>query len=169
MAFVSIVAAVAGFGALRGNSFCIGRTTRLSRTARTAPTPKLNYGYKPPVSEERGVVIPKASTTESDTPTSLDADALLEKANEFGTDVGARPGYYGKLVLFGFSALVGLKILQSVVAAVDSIPILPSLLELIGLGYTAWFVWRYVIFKESREELMAEIEDFMGKARPDSS
>jgi hypothetical protein len=27
-------------------------------------------------------------------------------------------------------------------------------MELVGLGYTAWFVWRYLLFKSSREELV---------------
>lgn len=27
---------------------------------------------------------------------------------------------------------------------------LPKLLELVGLGYTAWFVYRYLLFKVSR-------------------
>jgi len=33
-------------------------------------------------------------------------------------------------------------------------PQLPKLMELVGLGYTAWFVYRYLLFKDSREELV---------------
>ncbi|KDO86378.1 hypothetical protein CISIN_1g031181mg [Citrus sinensis] len=35
---------------------------------------------------------------------------------------------------------------------------LPKLLELIGLGYTGWFVYRYLLFKSSRKELATDIE-----------
>lgn len=85
---------------------------------------------------------------------------------EVVTDVGARPLYYGKIVGYAVGALISFTVLRAVVAAVDSIPVLPGALELIGLGYTAWFVWRYVLFKESREELLEEIEDFLGRAKP---
>lgn len=32
------------------------------------------------------------------------------------------------------------------------------MLELVGLGYSAWFVWRYLLFKESRKDLAEDIE-----------
>ena len=35
---------------------------------------------------------------------------------------------------------------------------LPKMLELVGLGYSAWFVWRYLLFKESRKDLAEDIE-----------
>lgn len=85
---------------------------------------------------------------------------------EVVSDVSARPLYYGKIAAYAAGSLVAFTILRAVVNAVDSIPVLPGALELVGLGYAAWFVWRYVLFKESREELLAEIEEFIGKARP---
>ena len=42
-------------------------------------------------------------------------------------------------------------------------PLVPKLLELVGLGYTAWFVYRYLLFKSSREELLADIEELKKK------
>ncbi|KAG0455043.1 hypothetical protein HPP92_024335 [Vanilla planifolia] len=35
---------------------------------------------------------------------------------------------------------------------------LPKLLELVGLGYTGWFVYRYLLFKSSRKELAEDFE-----------
>jgi len=96
----------------------------------------------------------------------FDGTVIVDKANEFVADVTERPIYYTKLASYAAGALVALTILKAVIAAVESIPVLPSMLELVGLGYTSWFVWRYVIFKESREELMGEIEDLIGRARP---
>ncbi|PWZ19983.1 Protein CURVATURE THYLAKOID 1D, chloroplastic [Zea mays] len=63
------------------------------------------------------------------------------------------------LILTGFGAFIALWILSSVVAAVDSVPLLPKLLELIGTAYTIWFIARYLLFKESRDELFAKFED----------
>lgn len=82
------------------------------------------------------------------------------------SDVGSRPLFYGKIAGYAVGGLVTITVLRAVVAAVDSLPVLPGALELVGLGYTAWFVWRYVLFKESREELLEEIEDFLGRAKP---
>lgn len=96
----------------------------------------------------------------------LDTEAIKEKAMSAISDVGARPLYYGKIAGYAVGALVTVTILRAVISAVDSIPVLPGGLELVGLGYTAWFVWRYVLFKESRQELLDEIEEFLGRARP---
>lgn len=96
----------------------------------------------------------------------LDIDAWKDKAVNVFNDLGTRPLFYGKIVGYVAGGLVTVTVLRAVVVAVDSIPVLPGALELIGLGYTAWFVWRYVLFKESREELLEEIEDFLGRAKP---
>ncbi|KAG2661314.1 hypothetical protein PVAP13_1KG497900 [Panicum virgatum] len=40
---------------------------------------------------------------------------------------------------------------------------LPKIMELVGLGYTGWFVYRYLLFKESRKELAEDIESLKKK------
>lgn len=82
------------------------------------------------------------------------------------TDVSDRPGYYSKIGGYLVGGVILLTIVRAVVTAIDSLPILPSSLELIGLGYSCWFVWRYVLFRESRAELLEEIDDFLGRTRP---
>ncbi|KAG8497319.1 hypothetical protein CXB51_008509 [Gossypium anomalum] len=57
---------------------------------------------------------------------------------------------YGSGTVWLASALVG---------AVDSIPLFPKLIEIVGLGYTCWFSSRYLLFKKNREELAAQIQD----------
>lgn len=42
-------------------------------------------------------------------------------------------------------------------------PQLPKMMELVGLGYTAWFTYRYLLFKNSREELAKDVEDLKKK------
>ncbi|XP_058179600.1 protein CURVATURE THYLAKOID 1D, chloroplastic-like isoform X2 [Rhododendron vialii] len=63
------------------------------------------------------------------------------------------------VLLFGGGALVSLWIATLVVSAIDSIPVFPKFLEVVGLGYTVWFSTRYLIFKKNREELVAKIEE----------
>ncbi|GAB4848771.1 hypothetical protein Ancab_003498 [Ancistrocladus abbreviatus] len=63
------------------------------------------------------------------------------------------------IILYGSGALVAVWFLSAVVGAIDSIPLFPKLMEVVGLAYTLWFTTRYLIFKQNREELAAKIED----------
>lgn len=56
------------------------------------------------------------------------------------------------LAVFGVSAVV-LKMVSALLATIHEIPLLPSLLELIGVGYTAWAVPRYLLFQRDRQAL----------------
>jgi hypothetical protein len=73
---------------------------------------------------------------------------------QFFSDYRQPLTYLGLLVL----GLVTVKITLAVLDAVDDIPLLAPLLQLVGIGYTAWFVWRYLWKSETRRELLAEIE-----------
>ena len=53
--------------------------------------------------------------------------------------------------------------MNAIVGAVNSLPVVPKLMELVGLGYTVWFTYRYLIFKSSRDELKKEIEELKSK------
>lgn len=53
------------------------------------------------------------------------------------------------------------------VTSVNGIPLLPKLFELVGLGYSAWFTYRYLLFKSSRQELVNDLEDLKKKISGD--
>jgi CAAD domains of cyanobacterial aminoacyl-tRNA synthetase len=93
----------------------------------------------------------------------LDPEALKEKARQAMEDVSSRPGFYVTIAGYAVGAVVAVTVLKAVVTAVDSLPVLPGILELIGLGYCGWFAWRFVIFKSSREELLEEIDELLGR------
>ncbi|XP_065876294.1 protein CURVATURE THYLAKOID 1D, chloroplastic [Euphorbia lathyris] len=63
------------------------------------------------------------------------------------------------LLLLGGGSVVALWLASAVVGAIDSIPLFPKLMEVVGLGYTLWFTTRYLLFKENRDELGAKIEE----------
>ncbi|KAH1058632.1 hypothetical protein GLYMA_02G040600v4 [Glycine max] len=65
---------------------------------------------------------------------------LLDKLN-FDTDDT------GSIVVYGGGALVALWLTSAVIGAIDSIPLFPKLLEVVGLAYTVWFTSRYLLFK----------------------
>ncbi|KAL3714241.1 hypothetical protein ACJRO7_006214 [Eucalyptus globulus] len=60
--------------------------------------------------------------------------------------------------LYGGGAIVAVWLSSIVVEAINSVPLLPKVMELVGLGYTGWFVYRYLLFKSSRKELASDIE-----------
>ena len=58
-----------------------------------------------------------------------------------------------------------LVVADGVLAAVEKLPLIPSLFELIGISFTAWFVYRYLLFKPDRAELKAVIDDLITKVQ----
>lgn len=50
-------------------------------------------------------------------------------------------------------AFVSAAIADGVLDVVNALPLVAPLLELVGLGYTGWFIWRYLLFAEKRQEL----------------
>ncbi|KAB5569362.1 hypothetical protein DKX38_003155 [Salix brachista] len=62
------------------------------------------------------------------------------------------------VILYGGGAIVFVWLSSIVTGAINSVPLLPKIMELVGLGYTGWFVYRYLLFKSSRKELATDIE-----------
>jgi hypothetical protein len=59
------------------------------------------------------------------------------------------------ILVAGFFAL---KVLLSVIGFVTNLPLVSPLLELIGLGCTGWFIYRYLLKVETRKELFAKLD-----------
>lgn len=53
-------------------------------------------------------------------------------------------------------ALIAVKLLLAILDAINDIPLLSSLFELVGMGYSAWFIYRYVWKAENRQELSTD-------------
>ncbi|KAJ7962513.1 protein CURVATURE THYLAKOID 1A, chloroplastic-like [Quillaja saponaria] len=87
-------------------------------------------------------------------------------ANELFTDLkGKWDAVENKstVLLYGGGAIVAVWLSSTLVGAINSVPLLPKILELVGLGYTGWFVYRYLLFKSSRKELATDIESLKKK------
>lgn len=57
-------------------------------------------------------------------------------------------------------AVVTLQAVSALLTAIHHVPIVEPTLQLIGLGYSLWFVTRYLLWANNREELWAVLEDF---------
>ena len=53
---------------------------------------------------------------------------------------------------------IALKVVLAVMNALNGIPLLESTFELIGIGYSAWFVSRYLLKSSNRQELAQKVD-----------
>ncbi|XP_022871295.1 protein CURVATURE THYLAKOID 1A, chloroplastic-like [Olea europaea var. sylvestris] len=107
-----------------------------------------------PISESRrsSCLLVKASS--SDETSAVDANELLTDLKEKWDAVENK----STVLLYGVGAILATWLASIIVGAVNSVPLLPKIMELVGLGYTGWFVYRYLLFKSSRKELAEDIE-----------
>jgi CAAD domains of cyanobacterial aminoacyl-tRNA synthetase len=59
-----------------------------------------------------------------------------------------------------FGVIVGIKLTLAILSAINEIPLLAPTFELVGIGYTSWFVYRYLLQASTRKELTDEIDSF---------
>ncbi|WP_293122204.1 CAAD domain-containing protein [Microcoleus sp. bin38.metabat.b11b12b14.051] len=55
---------------------------------------------------------------------------------------------------------VSIKVMLGVLEALNDVPLVAPFFELIGMGYTGWFVYRYMLKASTRQELLTEIDSF---------
>jgi len=61
-------------------------------------------------------------------------------------------------LLLIFLGIVAVKVTLAIISAINDIPLLAPTFELVGLGYTGWFVYRYLLTNSSRQELGQEFQ-----------
>lgn len=57
------------------------------------------------------------------------------------------------------TAIVSLKVAAAILGAIHDFPLLSPIFEVIGIAYTAWFVFRYLIKATNRQELAVKIAE----------
>lgn len=60
------------------------------------------------------------------------------------------------LILF---AGLGIAVADGVLARLNTIPLFAPTFELVGLGFTGWFVVRYLLYADTRQELLSEYHE----------
>lgn len=70
------------------------------------------------------------------------------------------------------AAVVSVKVLLAVLDSLNDIPLVAPSFELIGIGYSIWFVYRYLLKASTRQELTSEIttlkSQVVGKNLPEA-
>ncbi len=81
--------------------------------------------------------------------------------------LGELPKYFGEffreykrpLLALGliFGAFIAVKLTLAILDAINDVPVLAPLFELIGLIYSGWFIYRYLLKASNRAELASEM------------
>lgn len=120
-------------------------------------------------------LLPPASETES-------GQQLKQVGDRIYTFLSGLPDYlsdfFGEykrpIITLGliFGSIVSVKLTLALLDAVNDIPLLAPTFELIGFGYTAWFIYRYLWRASNRQELATSFDSLkdqvLGKGTPKS-
>ncbi|MCC5646017.1 CAAD domain-containing protein [Nostoc sp. CHAB 5824] len=115
-------------------------------------------------------------------PPAQSQDEWLKYGEQISSFLATLPEYLGSffnqykqpLVTVGLivGAIVGVKVLLAILDALNDIPLVAPTFELIGIGYSAWFVYRYLLKASTRKELTSEIttlkSQVVGKQIPEA-
>ena len=103
-------------------------------------------------------------TTESTADTSEQAKEILAKVASVLGDapeyvVATFNEYKRPITVIGlvFGILIAIKMTFAILSAINDIPVLAPTMELIGLIYTGWFVYRYLLKAHNRSELLSNL------------
>ncbi|MEH2236114.1 CAAD domain-containing protein [Nostoc sp.] len=115
-------------------------------------------------------------------PPAQSQDEWLKYGEQISSFLATLPEYLGSffnqykqpLVTIGLivGSIVGVKVLLAILDALNDIPLVAPTFELIGIGYSAWFVYRYLLKASTRKELTGEItvlkSQVVGKQIPEA-
>ena len=69
------------------------------------------------------------------------------------------------LIILALVVLIAGKVAAALLVTVSEIPLLEPMLQIVGLGYTGWFAWRYLLKPENRQELGENVTSFLGQLK----
>jgi hypothetical protein len=101
---------------------------------------------------------------------SATAAQLQQVSDKVSVFLARLPDYVGKFfndykpqittVALILAAIISVKIVFAVLDAINDIPLIGTIFELVGIGYATWFVSRYLLKASTRQELSSEINTF---------
>jgi hypothetical protein len=102
-------------------------------------------------------VVAKASETQAEASEAV--SDLLKSLQESWEKVD------DKLVVggLGIAGLIVLWASTGLISAIDKLPLLPGFFEFVGIVFSGWFTYRYLLFKPDREEFLKIIDEAKGK------
>ncbi len=116
---------------------------------------------------ETNTEIPVNEPLTGETPTAETVETVKRVTAQMVDKLGELDKYFGEFVreykrplialgLF-FGAFLSVKLTLAVLDAINDVPVLAPLFELIGLIYSGWFIYRYLLKASNRSELASEM------------
>ncbi|MBW4654854.1 MAG: CAAD domain-containing protein [Kaiparowitsia implicata GSE-PSE-MK54-09C] len=103
------------------------------------------------------------STPEPDGEVNEQLKDVTDKLTAFLADLpDYLSGFFGEyrrpIVTIGLivAAIITVKLTLAVLGSVNDVPLLAPTFELIGIGYSAWFIYRYLLKASNRKELASD-------------
>ena len=109
-----------------------------------------------------GVLVPLTSEEDSTAELKAMLGKGVEVVSNLDTILGNFFSEYRQLIIslgLVFGSIVAVKLTLALLSALNEIPLVEPILELVGLGYTAWFVTRFMLKSEKRQEFYAKFTD----------
>ena len=153
---------------LAASSSVVVMIPRVSTVSYLPPLPPRSFGrssFTVPLKLVSGNGLQKVELMKTRASSSDETSASID-TNELFNDLKEKwDGLENKttVVIYGGGAIVAVWLSSILVGAINSVPLLPKVMELVGLGYTGWFVYRYLLFKSSRKELAEDIDSLKKK------
>ncbi|MEL7036785.1 MAG: CAAD domain-containing protein [Cyanobacteria bacterium J06592_8] len=146
------------------------------KTESKPPEPKITTD--PPMMKPPEITNPEPTTTTQPVPTmiqepettessELDLQSIKDKVLKVISDLPENfSNFFGEYqrplwtVVGIILILVTAKALVGVLDSINDIPLVKFTLELVGMGYSGWFVYRYLLRSETRQELLANLQSY---------
>ncbi|KAF7000913.1 hypothetical protein CFC21_016694 [Triticum aestivum] len=142
-------------------------TCRLAAPLGLAPLPRRCAGVK---SVALSIGTTKIATrTRSVAVRAGDGPAETPEILKAAQDAWAKVEDKYAVATIGVAGLVALWTAVGALKSIDKLPILPGVLELVGIGYTGWFTYRNLIFQPDREALISNIKSTYNEITGSSS
>ena len=89
-------------------------------------------------------------------------DFLSQLSENLGSFFGENQSLLINLGLI-FGAIIAFRVSLAVIVAINEIPLVAPTFELVGIGYSIWFINRYLLNTSHRQELGQKIQGFLDK------
>mmetsp|Transcript_10160 Transcript_10160/g.42612 ORF Transcript_10160/g.42612 Transcript_10160/m.42612 type:complete len:200 (+) Transcript_10160:367-966(+) len=124
------------------------------------PSPSSTEYYCGLEADERRNQNQKADDSEVEVLSAELVGKMKTTMGEAAQEVKARPTKYLKFIVFGAGSALVSALFRSVLYSVGELPVLQDGLELIGLGYTFWFIYRFLAYQDVRADFVEKVKRF---------
>lgn len=135
------------------------------KTGVAVPAVARSAGYRT-VSKRSLTIVAAKATKEPETTvnsTVNDSSAAIEDALKSVQEAWEKTDDKVAIAGLGLAGLVAIWAAAGLINAIDKLPLIPDVFELVGIVFSGWFVYRYLLFKPDREELLKIIDETKSK------